>query len=169
MKNIILILIASITMIYVFSCKKDDSVIEKSSPTIAKSDLYHSVTEAEYNNATAFTKRLIDQVDAAVNSLDIMSKSTNSVPYEAIINISKSQKNKFSNFVTISPADNSSDIISESIARVAAPDGKCHVCGMGSAYSCIIEVEEYMDKNHKDEIDIHVKRSSDGCVDITYK
>jgi hypothetical protein len=52
---------------------------------------------------------------------------------------------------------------------VLKPDGKCHICGMGGAYSCIKEVETYMDQRNLDEIDIHVRRSSDGCIDITYK
>lgn len=40
---------------------------------------------------------------------------------------------------------------------------------MGGAYSCIKEVETYMDERNLDEIYVHVKRSSDGCIDITYK
>jgi len=167
MKSLFLFISLSCTLLCIVSCEKNESAVQKPSSTIAKTELYHSVTEGEYKKASQFTKRLIDQVDAAVNSLDIISKNKNVLPYEAIININKNSNNKLSNFVTIAPLDESGD--SESNARVAAPDGKCHFCGLKSAYSCIAEVEEYMDKNHKDEIDVHVKRTSDGCVDITYK
>lgn len=167
MKYLFLLFSLSCTLLCIVSCKKNESTMQKSSSNIAKTELYHSVTDAEYEKASQFTKRLIDQVDAAVNSLNIISKNKSVLPYEAIININKNSKNKLSNFVTIAPLDESGD--SESNARVAALDGKCHICGLKSAYNCIDEGEEYMDKNHKDEIDVHVKRTSDGCVDITYK
>lgn len=168
MKKIIRLLGLSLILISLNSCDKNDpqinetiSVTEKDSTSL--NTLYHSTSEKEYTQATPFTKRLINQVDAAVNSIDLLTREPSSIKYEAIIKIDKSTENKFSNFVSITPVDNTINSL------LSKPDGKCHICGMRTAYSCISEVETYMDAHNLDEIEIHLKRSSDGCIDITYK
>ncbi len=132
------------------------------------STLFKSVKPEEYKKASYFQKRLINQIDAAVNALDILSQDTH-IQYEAMVSVSKNVNEKFSNSLLIAPIESSHETTNTKSARVSEADGKCHVCGMTSAWSCIKEVEEYMNKKSLDEIDVHVKRTSDGCVDITYK
>jgi hypothetical protein len=167
MKKITRLLSLSLILISLNSCDKNETQINESISTIetntSSNPIYYSTTKKEYSQATPFTKRLINQVDAAVNSLDLLSREPSTVKYEAIISIHKNPENKFSNFVAIAPVENSSNNL------LSKPDGKCHICGAISVYSCINEVQTYMDARNLDEIEIHVKRSTDGCVDITYK
>lgn len=156
-------------MFLVYSCSEDKTLVETKSIYKEQTSLYKSVTSDEYLNATDLEKRFIDQVDAAVNSIDILKKNNPSLDYEAIVRINKDPKNKLNNSIMIGLVDNSSDAIDSKNARVAAPDGKCHVCGLRSAYSCISEVEEYMDKKHTNTVTATVTRSADGCVDISYQ
>jgi hypothetical protein len=156
------------TMFLVFSCSNDDNSVETKATYKEKTLLYKSVTSDEYLNATDLEKRFIDQVDAAVNSIDILKKNNPSLEYEAIISINKDPKNKLNNSIIIGLVDNSKDAIESKNARVAAPDGKCHVCGLKSAWVCISEVEENMDKKHTNTISATITRTKDGCVDIAY-
>lgn len=132
--------------------------------------VFRSVTEKEYQEATPFTKRLIDKIDASVNALNIIEKNS-SVQYEATFIISTDENKIFNSSLVISPIETNKSNASSNIKSFAenAPDGKCHICGLRSAYSCIEEVKKYMDQKHTNEIDVHVKRGSDGCVDVTYK
>lgn len=167
MKKISRLSSLSMILILLISCDKNDSQINGAVATNKKTapsnTIYYSTSEKEYAQASPFTRRLINQVDAAVNSLNLLTRQPSVVKYEVIISINKNPENKFSNFVSIVPFDNSLN------SFVLKPDGKCHICGMGGAYSCIKEVETYMETHNLDEIDVHVKRSSDGCIDITYK
>ncbi|MEY4462944.1 MAG: hypothetical protein RLY98_1485 [Bacteroidota bacterium] len=167
MKKISRLSSLSMILILLISCDKNDSQINDTvttnEKTVPSNPIYYSTSEKEYAQASPFTRRLINQVDAAVISLNLLTKEPSVIKYEVIISIDKNPENKFSNFVSIVPFDNSLN------SFVLKPDGKCHICGMGGAYSCIKEVETYMDQRNLDEIDIHVRRSSDGCIDITYK
>lgn len=157
-------------LIFIISCTKKDNITNIESISTSKELVFRSVTENEYQEATPFTKRLIDKIDASVNSLNIIEKNS-PVQYEATFIISRDENKILNTSLVISPIE-SSQISSSNQKKSFAeknPDGKCHICGVSSAYSCIKEVETYMDKNHKSEIDVHVKRVADGCVDITYK
>ena len=157
-------------LIFLVSCTKKDNITNPDSTSISKELVFRSVSEKEYQEATPFNKRLIDKIDASVNSLNIIGKNS-PVQYEATFIISLDENKILNNSLVISPIESSQSSTNRQIKSFAesAPDGKCHICGVSSAYSCIKEVETYMDKNHKNEIDVHVTRSSDGCVDITYK
>lgn len=152
-------------MFFIYSCSEDKNLVETKVNYKEQTLLYKAVTSDEYLNATDLEKRFIDQVDAAVNSIDILKKNNPSLAYEAIISIDKNSKNKLTNSIIIGLVDNSSDSNS---SRVEAPDGKCHICGMSSAYSCIKEVGQYMNSHHTDTISATVTRDSNGCIDIVY-
>ncbi len=152
----------------IYSCSDDNNVVETKENYNEKGMLYKSVTSDEYLKATDLEKRFIDQIDAAVNSIDILKKNNPSLNYEAIISIDKDAKNKLTNSIMIGLVDNSLDAQSDKNARKAAPDGKCHVCGLSSAYSCVKEIGQYMDSHHTNTVSATITRGSDGCVDIAY-
>lgn len=155
------------------SCNESEVSLEKTNQVTNLNErelLFSSVTHEEYKKASPFEKRLINKIDAAVNSLNILSRDNTDRQYEAIITLSKDADNKFSNSMVIVPLDTSPDaIINAKNAGVDDPDGKCLVCGLSSGWSCFREVEKYMEEMQKDEIDVHVRRRSDGCFDITYQ
>lgn len=157
-------------LIFLSSCTKNENVSNVDSTIASKEMVFKSVTEKEYQEATPFTKRLIDKIDASANALNIIEKNS-SVQYEATFIISIDENKIFNNSLVISPIENNKSNASSNIKSFSesAPDGKCHICGVRSAYSCIQEVEKYMDQKHTNEVDVHVKRAADGCVDITYK
>ena len=157
----------SCAMLSLYSCN-DNNIVETKANYKEQTILYRAVTSDEYINATDLEKRFIDQIDAAVNSIDILKKNNPSLNYEAIVSIDKNSKNKLTNSVLIGLVDDSSDVRNSKNARVAAPDGKCHVCGLSSAYSCAKEIGQYMDSRRTDTISATVTRDSNGCVDIVY-
>jgi predicted phage tail protein len=157
-------------LIFLSSCTKNENVSNLDSTSTSKEMVFRSVTEKEYQEATPFTKRLIDKIDASANALNIIEKNS-SVQYEATFIISNDENKIFNNSLVISPIESNKNNASSNKKSFAenTPDGKCHICGVSSAYSCIKEVTKYMDQKHTNEVDVHVKRGSDGCVDVTYK
>jgi len=147
------------------SCEREAPKAEKSDTKIEQGQLFRSVTAQEYAKATPLEKRIIDQLDASVNALAIMAQNNEFANYEAMFTVSTDPSDKFANSIVIAPRENTT----VANAQTAAPDGTCPVCGVGSAYSCVGEIREYMDKKHTDHVEIHVHRTNDGCVDISYK
>lgn len=150
-----------------FSCSKEKALVTKTT-YIENAAVYKSVTKAEYLNATALEKRFIDQIDGAVNALDILKKNNPQQDYIAIVSIDKDPNNKLSNSILIGIAESKNTDIKADVAADPAPDGKCHICGLMSAYSCISEVEKYMEAKDQDSISATITRTADNCVDIKY-
>lgn len=153
-----------------FSCDEKQVVTEYQTTTYSTKDgdvLFRSVSTEDYAKASPLEKRLISQLDAAVNALDILSAQNTKIEYEAIISVSKDIDNKFSNTVILAPISGEKGESSLANARIAA-GGSCHVCGLGDAMECIKKVEKYMDSTGKNEITATVKRSG-KCVDINYQ
>ena len=149
-----------------FACEKIAEPENSLQNKVESDVLYHSVTPQEYQQASALQKRFINQVDAAVNSIDILSKDNKKIQYEAIITLNRDAENTLANSLIVGLKENSVDDINSRNARMASPDGECHVCGLRTAYACIREVEEYMDKKHKNSVSATIARTSDGCVHI---
>lgn len=149
------------------SCAKDKPLTTKTSYP-ENTSVFRSVTKEEYLNATPLERRFIDQIDGAVNTLDLMKKNNPQQEYEAIISIDKDPNNKFHNSILIGIVEKKSSGIQTDSEPDPAPDGKCHVCGLSSAYSCIKEVEKYMDAKNIDSISATITRTADNCVDIVY-
>lgn len=66
-------LIALTLFCLVSSCTKEKLLDTKTS-YLENAAVYKSVTKEEYLQASALEKRFIDEIDAAVNSLEIMKK-----------------------------------------------------------------------------------------------
>jgi hypothetical protein len=149
------------------SCSKEKALVTKTT-YLENSAMYKSVTKAEYLKASALEKRFIDQIDGAVNALDILKKNNPQQDYVAILTIDKDPNNKFHNTILIGIAESKNTDIKTDADAEPAPDGKCHICGLMSAYSCINEVEKYMDSKNQDSISATITRTADNCVDIKY-
>lgn len=149
------------------SCAKDKPLTTKTSYT-EKPSVYKSVTKDEYLRATALQRRFIDQIDGAVNALDLLKKNNPNQEYEAILTIDKDPNNKFHNSILIGIVEKKSSGMQTDAEPDPVPDGKCHVCGLSSAYNCIKEVEKFMDTKNKDSISATITRMADNCVDIIY-
>lgn len=168
MKNYLLsLLCGTISALFLFSCTKDKALVTRTT-YLENAGVYKSVTKEEYLNASVIERRFIDQIDGAVNALDILKKNKPQQDYVAIITIDKDPNNKLHNSILIGIAENKNDDIKSDVDADPAPDGKCHVCGLMSAYSCISEVEKYMDAKNQDSISATITRTADGCVDIKY-
>jgi hypothetical protein len=113
-------------------------------------------------------RRFIDQIDGAVNALDLLKKNNPNQEYEAILTIDKDPNNKFHNSILIGIVEKKSSGMQTDAEPDPVPDGKCHVCGLSSAYNCIKEVEKFMDAKNKDSISATITRTDDNCVDIIY-
>ena len=161
-------LIALTLFCLVSSCTKEKPLDTKTS-YLENAAVYKSVTKEEYLQASALEKRFIDEIDAAVNSLEIMKKNNPKQDYEAIVNIDRDPYNKFNNSIIIGIVDHSQDVLKTQAENDPAPDGKCHICGISSAYSCIREVEKYMDTKNTNSISATVTKTADNCVDIKYQ
>jgi hypothetical protein len=149
------------------SCAKDKPLTTKTSYT-ENTTVYKSVTKDEYLRATALQRRFIDQIDGAVNALDILKKNNPNQEYEAILTIDKDPNNKFHNSILIGIVEKKASGIKTDAETEPVPDGKCHVCGLSSAYSCIREVEKFMDAKNQNSISATITRTADNCVDIVY-
>ncbi len=161
-------LIALTLFCLVSSCTKEKLLDTKTS-YLENAAVYKSVTKEEYLQASALEKRFIDEIDAAVNSLEIMKKNNPKQDYEAIVSIDRDPNNKFNNSIIIGIVDHSQDVLKTQAEKDPAPDGKCHICGLSSAYSCIREVEKYMDTKNTNTISATVTKTADNCVDIKYQ
>jgi hypothetical protein len=150
-----------------FSCSKEKALTTKTN-YIENSTIYKSVTKEEYLKATALEKRFIDQIDGAVNALDILKKNNPQQDYVAILTIDKDPNNKLRNSILIGIAESKNTDLKTDADTEPAPDGKCHICGLMSAYSCISEVEKYMEAKDQDSISATITRTADNCVDIKY-
>ncbi|MHA8080900.1 hypothetical protein VR610_07045 [Aquirufa regiilacus] len=161
------LLFATICVLFLFSCTKDKALVTRTT-YLENAGVYKSVTKEEYLKASVLERRFIDQIDGAVNALDILKKNNPQQDYVAIITIDKDPDNKLHNSILIGIAENKNDDMKTDADADPAPDGKCHVCGLMSAYSCISEVEKYMDAKNQDSISATITRSADNCVDIKY-
>ena len=161
------LLFATISVLFLFSCTKDKALVTRTT-YLENAGVYKSVTKEEYLKASILERRFIDQIDGAVNALDILKKNNPQQDYVAIITIDKDPNNKLHNSILIGIAENKNDDMKTDADSDPAPDGKCHVCGLISAYSCISEVEKYMDAKNQDSISATIIRTADGCVDIKY-
>lgn len=161
------LLFATICVLFLFSCTKDKALVTRTT-YLENAGVYKSVTKEEYLKASILERRFIDQIDGAVNALDILKKNNPQQDYVAIITIDKDPNNKLHNSILIGIAENKNDDMKTDADSDPAPDGKCHVCGLISAYSCISEVEKYMDAKNQDSISATIIRTADGCVDIKY-
>lgn len=162
------LLFGTIYALFLFSCTKDKALVTRTT-YLENAGVYKSVTKEEYVKASVLERRFIDQIDGAVNALDILKKNNPQQDYVAIITIDKDPNNKLHNSILIGIAENKNDDMKTDAVADPAPDGKCHVCGIMSAYSCISEVEKYMDVKNQDSISATITRTADGCVDIKYQ
>ncbi len=149
------------------SCTKDKTLATKTSYP-ENSSVFKSVTKEEYLNATPLERRFIDQIDGAVHTLDLLKKNNPQQEYEAILTIDKDPNNKFHNSILIGIVEKKSSGMQTDAEPDPVSDGKCHVCGLSSTYSCIKEVEKFMDAKNKDSISATITRTADNCVDIIY-
>lgn len=68
------LLFVSACAAFLFSCTKKKNLVTRTA-YIENSAIYKSVTKEEYLKATVLERRFIDQIDGAVNALDIMKKT----------------------------------------------------------------------------------------------
>jgi hypothetical protein len=148
------------------SCTKDKPLTTKTSYP-ENTSVFKSVTKEEYLNATALEKRFIDQIDGAVNALDLLKKNNPQQEYEAILTIDKDPNNKFHNSILIGIVEKK--LTNIQIDAEPLPDVTCHLCGLSSAANCIKEVEKIMDAKNQDSISATITRTADNCVDIVYQ
>ena len=149
------------------SCTKDKPLTTKTSYP-ENTSVFKSVTKVEYLNATALEKRFIDQIDGAVNALDLLKKNNPQQEYEAILTIDKDPNNKFHNSILIGIVEKKLTNIQIDAEPEPLPDVTCHLCGLSSAANCIKEVEKIMDAKNQDSISATITRTADNCVDIIY-
>lgn len=116
-------------------------------------------TEEEYNTASDFGKRIINQIDASIAALDVLKDNKDNKDLIALVSISKNKNNKFSNAIIISKIDKGEN--PEGVLR-----GSCKVCGIRSAYACLEKIED--DVSLGDEFDVHIKRLDDGCISVSW-
>jgi hypothetical protein len=149
------------------SCAKDKPLTTKTSYP-ENNSVFKSVTKEEYLKATPLERRFIDQIDGAVNALDLLKKNNPQQEYEAILTIDKDPNNKFHNSILIGIVEKKSSGIQTDSEPDPLPDVTCHLCGLSSAANCIKEVEKIMDAKNKDSISATITRTADNCVDIIY-
>ncbi|MDY3316692.1 hypothetical protein PG637_01520 [Riemerella anatipestifer] len=116
------------------------------------------VTEEEYNAASEFTKRMINQIDGAIAALEVLKDNPDNADLEAIVTISKNKNDKFRNAILISKPESSKPL--------EVQHGSCTVCGVRSAYKCLSKINA--DSSLGDEFDVHVERLGDGCVRVSW-
>jgi hypothetical protein len=133
------------------SCAKDKQLTTKTSYP-ENNSVFKSVSKEEYLNATPLERRFIDQIDGAVNTLDLLKKNNPQQEYEAKISIDKDPNNKFHNSILIGIVEKKSINIQIDAEPGPLPDVTCHLCGLSSATNCIKEVEKIMDIKNKDSI-----------------
>lgn len=150
------------------SCTKDKPLTTKTSYP-ENSSVFKSVTKEEYLNATPLERRFIDQIDGAVNALDLMKKNNPQQEYEAILTIDKDPNNKFHNSILIGIVEKKLSRIETDAEPEPVPDVTCHLCGLSSAANCIKEVEKIMEAQNKDSISATITRTADNCVAISYQ
>jgi hypothetical protein len=158
MKNLVLSLAFMLIGLFV-SANTNSNISSNVEVTLIERDgKYSIVTEDEYNNATEFEKRMINQIDAAIAALDVLNNNKDNSNLSAIVSISKNVNNNFSNAIIISKNEKSQEEILVS--------GSCTVCGVRSAYSCLKKLEA--DSSLGDDFDVHVTRLDNGCVKLTW-
>jgi hypothetical protein len=158
MKNVFLSLAFMLIGSFAFANTNGNNSSNVEVTLIERDSKYSIVTEDEYNNATEFEKRMINQIDAAIAALDVLNKNKDNSNLSAIVSISKNVKNNFSNAIIISKIENNKEEITFS--------GSCSVCGVRSAYSCLKKLEA--DDSLGNTFDVHVTRQSNGCVSLTW-
>lgn len=161
------LLFVSACVALLFSCTKEKTLVTRTT-YIENAAIYKSVTKEEYLKATVFERRFVDQIDGAVNALDILKKNNPQQEFVAIITLAKDPQDKLHNSILIGIAESKNDELKKDAETDPVPDGKCHICGLMSAYSCISEVEKYMDAKNQDSISATITRTADNCVDIKY-
>jgi hypothetical protein len=149
------------------SCTKEKTLVTKTTYP-GNTSAFKSVSKVDYLNATPLERRFIDQIDGAVNALDMLKKNNPQQDYEAILTIDKDPNNKFHNSILIGIVEKKSSGIQTDIEPDPLPDAKCHVCGLSSAANCIKEVEKIMEAKNKDSISATITRTADNCIDIIY-
>lgn len=116
-------------------------------------------TEEEYNQASDFEKRMINQIDASIAALDVLKDNEDNKDLVAIVSISKNKDDKFRNVIILSKVD-----------KGEQPDellsGSCKMCGIINASGCLKKIQD--DNSLSNEFDVLVKRLDDGCVAVSW-
>jgi hypothetical protein len=134
--------------------------------------LFRSVTEKEYQAASPFTKKLIDKIDASINTLNIIKKDS-SAEYEAFLWISMDEKKEsfhlFRNALLISPIESSQADSMGKATSFEKPTVKFKICEPRASYTFIKAVEAFMVKNKEDGLTLSINTVGDYCFEVSYE
>jgi hypothetical protein len=132
--------------------------------------VFKSVNEKEYQEASPFTKKLIDKIDASINVLNIFKKDS-SVEFEAYLWISMDEKKEtiqlLKNALIISPIESSQADSNDKATSFEKPTIKFKICEPRTSFAFIKAIELYMIKNKEDGLTIAIKSVGD-CVEVSY-
>lgn len=117
------------------------------------------VSQSEYDSATKFEKRVINQIDAAIAALDVLNKNSFNQDFEAIVSISENSEDKFANGILLSKKE-SSQLNADMVRK-----GSCEVSS-SSAYKCIKEITK--GEASGDNLEVEVKRNENGGITISW-
>ena len=147
------------TVAFAKSINKEDPKNQVKVTMVERNGKKSVATEEEYNKASDFGKRMINQIDASIAALDVLKDNEDNKDLVAIVSISKNKDDKFRNAIILSKVD-----------KGEQPDevlhGSCKVCGIRSAYACLEKIQD--DDSLGNEFDVHVKRLDDGCVAVSW-
>ncbi len=153
-------LIIAIICSMCISCENDDvetnQVFEKKAliEDGFNFDDFRIVSESDYDNAELFEQTIYDKINATVRAL---SSLKNYEEMEAVISVSRNEKNYFSNSIIICMDVGDGESLKKA--------GNCKVCGVISAYKCLAKMQKEIKAQ---EFNIHVKRTK-GCVKLSWK
>jgi hypothetical protein len=162
------VLITIIFTSFLFSCAEEKALVTKTT-YIENTGVFKSVTKEEYLGASILERRFIDQIDGAVNALDILKKNNPLQEYEAILTLDKDPNNPMTNTMLIGIVEQKNDTKMTDTEPEPLPNEECQICGVNSAYNCIKEAEKRMNSKGEDTISAIIRKSSDRCFTIIYQ
>jgi hypothetical protein len=169
---LIILISGLLTIVTVLLIKEKNEKVDNVALSSTKNEIvFRSVTEKEYQEASPFTKKLIDKIDASINALNIIKKDS-SVEYEAYLWISMDVKKEsiqlFKNALLISPIESSQADSMDKATSFEKPTIKFKICEPRASFAFIKAIETYMIKNKEDGLTLSINTVGD-CVEVSYE
>lgn len=168
MKNVLKTIMFVCTLLLTSNVLKAEIIGNDKEYKITQRDGHSSiVSEKEYSNLSDFEKRFVDQVDASLSAIEILtSKQKNE--FIASINYDSS-KRTFSSIIT----EYSSIDMQAFESNLLEEDGgglqtyTCTACGTVSAASCANQIQNTTQGINN--FNVNVQKLSNGCVKMTWQ
>lgn len=115
------------------------------------------VSQEEYYSANDFQKRLMNRIDAAIRTIDMLEMRGEPTSIEALVTISRNPNvSKYNSIIILFEENRGED----------SEEKKCTGCSTREKLKCLMQIDK--DNEAEEEFDVHISKDGD-CYTFTWK